>query len=412
MVSEGVLSQPWQIADVVLGAVVRGPDAVYIEPDDGAYVIRFESRASPISSERLDSRLARAVIARLALIGELDLASGRTASAVVHVRCGDHDRDVVVTIRHGDQLRADLAVLPDLAASRSSQRLSQPIVGDTINHYEIVQHLGEGGMGTVFRVRHRSLEREYALKVLREVVSRREPDADQRFLREARFAARIRHPHIVDVFDFGHLPNGRPYLVMELLEGESLADLAHRGPVAGVTVLAIAKQLASALVAAHGRGIVHADVTPSNVLLSGTAPLAVKLVDFGLALAAGDRPIEPDGFVLGTPHYISPEQLRGLPATEYSDQYGLGAVLFHLITGEPPYHDDDLRKLCHMHLDAPIPPLRSPLGPLPARLPELITRCLQKSPQMRFPDMRAVAAALQDVEQVAQRRDWTRWLER
>jgi serine/threonine protein kinase len=410
-VSEGV-SDPRAIADVVLGAALQPTDAVYLEPDDDAYAIRLERRAISIASVRVSARVARAAIARLAFIGELDLASGRTASAVVHVRSGDRDRDVVVTIRHGDALRADLTVLRDPRSSRPTVRLVDPEVGETVGRYEIVERLGEGGMGTVFRVRHTVLGREYALKVLRELVSQRDPRADQQFLREARIAARIRHPHIVDVFDFGNLDNGRPYLVMELLEGESLAHLASRGPVGGAEVIAIARQLASALAAAHAHGIVHADVTPSNVLLAGTDPLVVKLVDFGLALVVDDMPDAIDDFVLGTPHYISPEQLRGLPATEISDQYGLGAVLFQLLTGAPPYHHAELRQLCMMHLEAPIPPVRSPLGPLPARLGELVTRCLQKTPQLRFPNMRALVAALDEVVTVAERGDWTRWLER
>ena len=158
----------------------------------------------------------------------------------------------------------------------------------------------------------------------------------------------------------------------------------------------------------------HADVTPSNALVMAipdTDEVLVKLVDFGLATLAGEglRDENPE-FVLGTPAYISPEQLRGLAPTDKSDQYGLGAVLFELLAGKPPYVDDDLRKLCMMHVQAPIPVVESPHGPLPPKLAELITTCLQKTPQARFPGMRALLASLDEIDSVAQRRGWRKWL--
>jgi len=137
----------------------------------------------------------------------------------------------------------------------------------------------------------------------------------------------------------------------------------------------------------------------------------VKLVDFGLAELASEglRDENPE-FVLGTPAYISPEQLRGLAPTDRSDQYGLGAVLFELLTGHPPYEHDDLRKLCLMHIQAPIPLVESPHGPLPPKLADLVTTCLQKLPQARFPGIRALLAALGEIEKVTDRRGWRRWL--
>jgi serine/threonine protein kinase len=204
---------------------------------------------------------------------------------------------------------------------------------------------------------------------------------------------------------------------MELLEGQSLADLVASGALPPADVVTIARQLANALAAAHDRGVVHADVTPSNVLIvdSGTegqpGDLHVKLVDFGLAELAGEglRDENPE-FVLGTPAYISPEQLRGLAPTDRSDQYGLGAVLYELLTGHPPFHHDDLRSLCMMHLTAPIPPVESPHGPLPPKLADIVTTCLQKTPQARFPGMRALLVALDEIERVTDRRGWRRWL--
>jgi eukaryotic-like serine/threonine-protein kinase len=260
-----------------------------------------------------------------------------------------------------------------------------------------------------------ALGRRYALKVLRSRVVERDATAAEKFLWEARTAARVRHVNIVDVFDFGYLTDGRPYFVMELLEGESLADRVARGALPPSEVVAIIRQLANALAAAHDRGVIHADVTPSNVLVLGSTEedhqIHVKLVDFGLAQLAGEG-LNDDNpeFVLGTPAYISPEQLRGLAPTDRSDQYGLGAVVYELLTGRPPFHDDDLRSLCMMHIQAPIPVVESPHGPLPPRLADLVTTCLQKTPQGRFPGMRALLAALDEIERVTDRRGWRRWL--
>jgi serine/threonine-protein kinase PpkA len=176
-------------------------------------------------------------------------------------------------------------------------------------------------------------------------------------------------------------------------------------------VVTIARQLASALGAAHDCGVVHADVTPNNVLLVEGDTLQVKLIDFGLAELAGERLSFYDpAFVLGTPEYISPEQLRGVSASDRSDQYGLGIVLFEMLVGHPPYEDADLHALLRKHMSAPVPPIESPHGPLPPRLADVITTCLQKTPQARFPGMRALLAALADVERVTVRRGWRRWL--
>ncbi|HTR53111.1 MAG TPA: serine/threonine-protein kinase [Kofleriaceae bacterium] len=358
--------------------------------------------------------IGAATIARLAYVAGLDLAAAHATSAIVPVRSGDRDADVVITVRPGDGLRADLVVM---TKGRAGQRPtpaasgSVGLVGDLIGNYRIIEPLGEGGMGTVFRVEHVVLGRTYALKVLRSKVFEKDSSASQRFVREARAAARVRHANICDVFDFGHLADGRPYFVMELLEGESLTERVARGALDPAEVVSIGRQIATALAAVHDHGVIHGDVTPSNALVVTGEPPVVKLVDFGLAAIAGEGFTEEESdFVLGTPAYISPEQLRGLPATDRSDQYGLGAVLFELLAGRPPYVHENLRELCLMHVQAPIPQVTSPHGPLPPKLADVITTCLQKSPQARFPGMRAMIAALDEVERVTDRRGWRKWL--
>ena len=401
---------PRRVADVTLAAAVRASaDAVFIEPtpmNDETYVITLERAQQVLATVSIDGVLGAAAIARLAFIAGIDLAAGHANSAVVPVRSGDREADIVVTIRPGDGLRADLMIV-----SKGKPKAVQPsvgLVGDVIGNYRIVEPLGEGGMGTVFRVEHVVLGRNYALKVLRGRAFERDPGAAQRFVREARAAARVRHPNIVDVFDFGYLGDGRPYFVMELLEGMSLTERIEEGALDPGEVVGLARQMASALAAVHERGVIHGDVTPSNALVVGDQ---VKLVDFGLAAIAGEgMPDEESDFVLGTPAYISPEQLRGLPATDRSDQYGLGAVMFELLAGHPPYQHENVRELCMMHVNAPIPVVTSPHGPLPPKLADVLTTCLQKSPQQRFPGMRARIAALDEIERVTDRRGWRRWL--
>ena len=415
-------ADPRRVADLTLAAAIRShADAVYIEAmttGEDSYAITLERSSQVLSTVPVDAQLGAAVIARLAFLADIDLSAAHAGSAVLPVRSGTREAEIVITIRPGTSLCADLMVMSRGRGRNQVLEAVGPSRNDIIGQYRVLEFLGEGGMGTVFDVEHIALARRYALKVLRTKVVERDAGAAQKFLREARTAARVRHPNIVDVVDFGYLLDGRPYFVMELLEGQSLADLVAGGALPPGEVVMIARQLANALAAAHDRGVVHADVTPSNVLVvdAGNDPssggeLHVKLVDFGLAELAGEglRDENPE-FVLGTPAYISPEQLRGLAPTDRSDQYGLGAVLFELLTGHPPFHHDDLRTLCMMHLTAPIPVVESPHGPLPPKLADIVTTCLQKTPQARFPGMRALLVALDEIERVTDRRGWRRWL--
>ncbi|MBA3452243.1 MAG: serine/threonine protein kinase [Deltaproteobacteria bacterium] len=409
------LADPCTVAEITLAAALHADaDAVFIEPmpmNENSYAITLERGNSVLSTTPLELLLGTAVIARLAFIADLDLAAGHPSSAVLSIRSGTRNADVLITIRPGTNLRADVMVLSHLRKG-ASITTSGPAPGDAIGSYKVLELLGEGGMGTVFRVEQLADGQRFALKVLRSRVVERDPTAADKFLRDARTASRIRHPNIVDVFDFGHLPDGRPYFVMELLEGESLGTRVGRGALPPADVVTIARQLATALAAAHERGVIHADITPSNVIvLPGTPELHVKLVDFGLAELAGEgvRDEIPD-LVLGTPAYISPEQLRGLSPSERSDQYGLGAVLFELLTGHPPFQSPDLRELCMMHVSAPVPAVESPHGPLPPKLVDLVTTCLQKAPKARFPSMRALLVVLEEIERIIDRRGWRRWL--
>jgi serine/threonine-protein kinase len=177
--------------------------------------------------------------------------------------------------------------------------------------------------------------------------------------------------------------------------------------------VAIIRQLCAALVAAHHHGVIHADVSPSNALVLEDGELLVKLVDFGLAELKEPTVTRVEStadYVLGTPCYIAPEQIRGLGADEQSDQYSLGIVLYEAITGRPPFHDKNIRELCLRHLRDAVPEPKSPFGALPTELVDIIYRCLQKSPAMRYPNMRALLVDLEEVEKLVDRRGWRRWL--
>jgi serine/threonine protein kinase len=411
---------PTRLADLTLATALRSSaDAVFLEPGkiDETYVISFERAQQIVASIEIEALSGAATIARLALIAGLDLANPTVSSAVIKVRSGDRDADVVMTLRPGaGTLRADLMVMAKtprgVPAPRTSSTPVNGLPGDVVGNYRLIERLGEGGMGTVFRVEHVVLGRHYALKVLRAQVVEKAATAAQRFVREARAAARVRHPNIVDVFDFGYFPDGRPYFVMELCEGESLLDhVRANGALPPTEAITIARQIAQALAEVHDHGVIHSDVTPSNVLVVSMSPLQVKLLDFGLA-AIADELFEDENsdFVLGTPAYISPEQLHGLPATDRSDQYGLGCVLYEMLVGRPPYQHENVRELCMMHIQAPIPVAESPYGPLPAKLTTAITTCLQKSPQSRFPGLRALIAVLDDIDKSSERRGWQKWL--
>ncbi len=255
--------------------------------------------------------------------------------------------------------------------------------------YRILDVLGEGGMGTVYRAEQPALHRQVALKVVRAELS---ADASMvaRFEREAYASSRISSPHVVVVHDFGRAESGLLYLIMELLEGESLAARMEReGPLPVGESLRICRDVARALEVAHAAGIVHRDLKPDNVFL--TTQGDVKVVDFGIARivegpggpTAGNATMT--GMIVGTPVYMSPEAISRAPVGPATDLYALGVMLYELIGGEPPFMASEAVILMSQHLTAPPPPLEK-LAPSIAKKPAvlaLITRLLAKEPSER-----------------------------
>lgn len=406
---------PATVCDVLLDAAITADaDALWLQPRAGTedrYDLSIERQGRAIAATTLEGAMGAAVVARLALIADIDLVSRRPASGSCVVRLPKASAEIVVTTRPGRSPRAEVFVRnlarPRVAATAASPAKVCP--GAQLGQYTIESRLGAGGMGQVFKATHRALGRACALKILNHEGT--SPDAAARFLREARAAARIKHPNIVDVFDFGHVPDGRPYLVMELLDGKSLGDFMDGDAIEPRLAVKLARELASALAAAHAVGVIHADVSPSNVLIEGDT---AKLVDFGLAqmlddparLAAG----EASEFVFGTPAYISPEIIRGLNAEPASDQYALGAVLYEMLCGEPPFRATSVRELCIKHLTAPVPDVVSPVAAVSAELARIVTRCLAKKATSRFPSMADLHAALVQAEQGFAVDGWRRFL--
>ncbi len=390
-----------ELTDALLHAALRADaDRVWIEPlalNDGIYTIAIERKGRVIATTTIEATLAHASLARLAVIGDVDPTAETTSTGTTKVRKGEQMCELVVMLRPG--LRAELMFVADGRASKGFEDLRP---GDCVDHYRVIERKGAGGMGCVYEVDHVTLGRRYALKVLHSEVLQRDPRSIDRFVREARAASRIRHPNIIDVFDFGYLHDGRPYFVMELLEGTSLGDAVDTdGAIPPARAVAMARELVDALRAAHESGVIHADVTPSNILVAGEH---VKLVDFGLAELLADLAIDEHAtHIMGTPRYVAPERLQGRLASEACDQYSLGIVLFEMIAGVTPFHHPDMRTLCKQHIHEPLPALLSPFEPVPEELERLIVRCCAKSPAQRFPNMRALAAELERVAWIFER---------
>jgi serine/threonine-protein kinase len=288
-----------------------------------------------------------------------------------------------------------------LSPSLEAEPLDDPLLGTVVDsRYEVLSVLGAGGMGIVYTARHRALGKRFALKALRkDLASDREIAA--RFMQEARTAASVSHPGLVEITDFGALPSGQPFFVMELLEGQSLAALIRRGgPVPAARAVHIIRQIAEALGAAHEQSIVHRDLKPDNIHVS-TDELGrdrVKIVDFGLAKVIGASRLTRAGIVFGTPHYMSPEQAMGEPTDHRADIYALGVVMYEMFTGRVPFEADSYMGVLTKHMYMAPTPITQITGTEKlAALEDVTLRCLEKKPDHRYATLRELVEDLDRV---------------
>jgi serine/threonine protein kinase/Tol biopolymer transport system component len=292
-----------------------------------------------------------------------------------------------------------------------SNRLRRTIIAHTkmalpsgtwLGPYEIVAPLGAGGMGEVYRARDPQLGRDVAIKILPASLSR-DPDRLRRFEQEARAAAALNHPNILAVYQFGMHDNA-PYLVSELLEGNTLRDQLLRGPLPIRKAVDHAVQTAHGLAAAHEKGIVHRDLKPENLFL--TRDGRIKILDFGLAkLVAGTAPAGPDlptmsdgtepGVVLGTAGYMSPEQVRGEAADHRADLFAFGAILYEMLTGKRSFRKPTSAETMSAILNEEPPPVSQAVPGIPPALQRVVQRCLEKNPEQRFHSASDLAFALE-----------------
>jgi len=272
-----------------------------------------------------------------------------------------------------------------------------PLLGTDVGRYRLARLLGEGGMGRVYMAVQPMIGSRVAIKLLDETCARN-PDLLERFFAEARAVNLIRHENIVGVIDLAQLADGRPYIVMEFIDGLTLGDLVRSGPLPVGGVVQVMSEVLSALHAAHAIGIVHRDLKPDNIVVTGEGH--AKVLDFGIAklapsLGNAASPRTRTGALLGTPAYMAPEQITGSGNIDpRTDIYAAGVVLFEAVTGRAPFQTETLFDLMKAHLEQQPPMPRSLRPELPVEIEQIILRALAKRPEQRFANAAAMAIAL------------------
>lgn len=273
-----------------------------------------------------------------------------------------------------------------------------------LGQYRLKHRIGSGGMGEVYLAEHQMMKRPCAVKVIRPEKAG-ESQILARFEREVRLTAKLSHWNSIDIYDYGNTPDGTFYYVMEYLPGHNVGELVETGgPLPPARVVYLMNQVCQALTEAHSIGLVHRDIKPANIFCAyrGGEFDVAKLLDFGLAkptIESQDAALTQEGAITGSPHFMPPEQATGeREADARSDIYSLGAVLYYLLTGEPPFNYPQSLKVILAHVSQDVTPPRELNPDVPIALEEIILRCLEKDPDDRFQDVKSLRRALLDAE--------------
>jgi serine/threonine-protein kinase len=317
------------------------------------------------------------------------------------------DPDSGDTARSDDKPPKDDKTVESKGSNKSDPELIRgKILGDK---YEILSHLGSGAMGVVYKGRHQILNKDVAIKVLQSA-NLSDRVKKERFIREAKAQGSLNHRNIAAVHDFGLTEQDQPYFVMDFLKGETLEEYLEREKsLTCAAACRIFEQIARGLQHAHSKGIVHRDIKPSNIMLidSEEREIHALLVDFGIA-AIGEKELTKltkADHVIGTPHYMSPEQIKGKTLDARSDIYSLGCTMFETLTGNLPFLGMNGQATMAMHLAQPPEHITSfkTKTPLPSQLAELVMRCIEKQPENRYGSAKEIAALLNDIRPIAER---------
>ncbi|MFQ3535053.1 MAG: protein kinase [Aggregatilineales bacterium] len=263
------------------------------------------------------------------------------------------------------------------------------LIGTTLGSYTLDALIGRGGMATVYKARQQTVNREVAVKVMNQRAEPNSPEY-QRFVREVQIIANLEHLHILPIYDYGQV-DGFPYIVMRYLDGGSLSSRVRAKTLTLADVERLISQIAAALDYSHSKGIIHRDMKPHNILLDGQAN--AYLCDFGIAKLAGSHGLTRTGEAVGTPSYMAPEQWQGLAVTPQTDVYALGAILFEMLTGEPPFQAENIFSLMYKHLNDLPPLLGAYRTNLPTAVDNVIQRALAKLPADRYSTASQLAEA-------------------
>jgi serine/threonine protein kinase len=267
------------------------------------------------------------------------------------------------------------------------------LIGQNLGPYRIMEQVGRGGMATVYKAYQPAMDRHVAVKVL-SAHFMQDPSFVERFEREARTIARLEHPHILPVHDYGKAPDGTTYIVMRYINAGTLSDLLKQGPLSVNEIVHLFSQIGDALAYAHEQGILHRDMKPSNILIDPRNQ--AFLTDFGLArIIEGDSHLT-GSMIVGTPAYMAPEQGQGRPADKRSDIYALGVVLYEMVTGRPPFEAETPMAVMIKHMTEPLP-LPSTLNPnLSPAVERVILKALAKEPEARYQSVTDMVRVLQE----------------